>query len=259
MGLIQFYGRQSVIKLITYFCQQANTKNMKSLKHTLTSLTAAIIMIFILAPHTGNSQVVNASAKKRISIGVGMFTDLWMNVPSGMKTRTINQGVNVGASYNMPFGKSNFSFSIGLAITVHNLYWNYKFLQSDTAAFPFVKVAGTESYKRSKLTLPYLEIPLEFKFKSKSKLAVGVGFKAGYMIYGHSKWVGDDYLFKTSGTLRYSVKDIKGIEKFAYGPTLRVGYKWFHLTGYYSLSSIFTKGTGVDMYPVSIGFVLLPF
>jgi hypothetical protein len=231
---------------------------MKNIKHILISITAVVSMIFILAPCDGRAQVVNASAKKRISIGVGMFTDFWMNTPDGMKTRTINQGVNVFGTYNMPFGKSNFSFAIGLGITVHNLYWNYMY-QGDSASFQFAQI-DTTNYKRSKLTLPYLEIPVEFRFKTKSKFAVAIGFKVGYMMYAHSKYVGDDSRFSPTNKVKYSVKGIKNIETFSYGPTLRVGYKWIHLNAAYSLSKIFQKGSGrPEMYPVSVGFVLLPF
>ena len=231
---------------------------MKSLKNILTGLIAVFLITLILAPYSGKAQVVNASTKKRIGIGVGLFNDFWMNKPAGMTTRAINQGVTVFGTYNVPFGKSNFSFALGVGISIHNLFWNYRF-QGDSTAFQFVQVKSPITYKRSKLSMPYLEIPLEFRYKTKSKVAMGLGFKLGYMVYGHAKWVGDDYLFNTTNTLTYSVKDIKNIEKFAYGPTLRVGYKWFHLTAYYSLSQIFTKSTGVDMYPISVGFVLLPF
>ena len=160
--------------------------------------------------------------------------------------------------YSLPFGKSNLSFAIGIGISAHNLYWNYMF-QGRSDSLQFVKVPDSLGYKRSKLTLPYIEIPIEFRLKTKSKMAVGVGFKVGYMVYGHSKWVGDDYIFKTNNTLKASFKDIKNIEKFAYGPTLRVGYKWFHLYGYYQMSGLFTSGMGPDMYPISVGFLLMPF
>jgi hypothetical protein len=231
---------------------------MKSFNKILISLTTTVLMITFLIPVTGQAQVVNAATKKRISIGVGLFTDIWMNTPAGMDTRVINQGVQAFGTYNMPFGKSNFSFAIGVGISIHNLYWNYMF-QGRTDSLQFVKIPDSVGYTRSKLTLPYVEIPLEFRFKTKSKFAMGIGFKVGYMIYGHSKWVGDDYIFNTTNTLRASFKDTKNIEKFAYGPTLRFGYKWFHVNGYYSLSSIFQKGKGPDMYPISVGFLLLPF
>lgn len=231
---------------------------MKTFKKILISLSAGIICIAFIIPGSAQAQVVNSSAKKRISIGVGLFTDIWMNKPADMKTRAINQGMQVFGSYNSPFGKSNFSFAIGLGISIHNMYWNYKFLGDvDSLSFQFQK--SDVNYKRSKLTLPYFEIPLEFRLKTKSKVAVAVGFKVGYMVYAQSKWVGNDYLFKTNNTLKVSFKGIKNIEKFAYGPTLRVGYKWFNVNAYYSLSHIFQKGTGVDMSPVSIGFLLMPF
>jgi len=212
----------------------------------------------LLIPHAGPAQIVNATTKKRISIGVGLITDIWPSPPAGIDTRTINQGVQVFGTYNVPFGKSDFSFAIGFGITIHNLYWNYRF-QGDSLDFQFVKIEDTLGYKRSKLTMPYLEIPVEFRFKSKSKVSVGVGFKVGYMVYGHAKWVGDDYLFHSGNTLKASFKGIRNIEKFAYGPTLRLGYKWFNVTGYYSISSVFQKGKGPDMYPISVGFIVMPF
>jgi len=231
---------------------------MKLLKHTLISLAAVVLFTLILAPLAGRAQVVNEATKKRISIGVGLFTDIWMNTPDGMKTRTINQGFNVFGTYNLPMGKSRFSFAIGLSISIHNLYWNYRF-EGSNDSLQFKPIPDGESYKRSKLTLPYLEIPLEFRYKAKSKFALGIGFKVGYMVYAHSKYVGSDYLFGTTGTLVSSMKNIDNIEKFAYGPTLRIGYKWIHVTGYYSLSKIFSNGKGPEMYPISLGFVLMPF
>jgi hypothetical protein len=231
---------------------------MKIFKKSLVIFTIWMICITFLMPGPGMAQIVNATTKKRISLGIGLHTDIWMNTPADMNTFAINRGLNVIGTYNMPFGQSNFSAAIGLEISVHNLFWNYRY-EGSNDSLQFVKIEDTLSYKRSKLTLPYLEIPLEFRFKSKSKFAAAIGFKVGYMIYGHAKYVGDDYLFKTNNTLIVSFKNIHNIEKFSYGPTLRFGYKWFHVTGYYSLAPIFQKGKGPDMYPISIGFMLLPF
>jgi hypothetical protein len=225
------------------------------MKWLILPLMAVVALVWA---RQAGAQVVNEATKKKVSIGVGLFTDLWLNTPSDMKVRTINQGFQVNGMYNLPFGKSNMSFAIGLGIGVHNLYWNYLY-QGRADSLQFVKINDSLDYKRSKLTLPYLELPIEFRLKTKFKMAFGVGFKVGYMIYAHSKWVGDDYLFKTPNTLVVSFKDIKNLEKFTFGPTLRVGYKWFHAFGYYQLSGIFTKGKGPDMAPLSIGFLLMPF
>ena len=221
-------------------------------------LTLFIVCMVTLFPYSGQSQVISSATKKRISIGVGLYTDIWMNTPDGMKTRAINQGVQVVGSYNTPFGKSNFSFAIGVALSTHNLFWNYRY-QGDSISFQFVKIEDSLSYKRSKLSMPYIELPIEFRFKSKSKISAAIGFKVGYMLYAHSKYIGDDYLFKSTNTLKAAFKGIQNIEKFGYGPTVRMGYKWFNVTGYYSLSSVFQKGKGPDMYPISVGFLLMPF
>lgn len=223
---------------------------------TVWALAAALFMLSI--PFSSEAQVVSPNAKKRLTIGVGLFTDIWRNKPAGLETRAINQGVQVFGTYNMPFGKSNFSFAAGLGITVRNLYWNQRF-QGDSLSYQFVKIADTLDYKRSKLTLPYLEIPVEFRLLTNNKIGAAIGFKAGYMMYAHAKWVGDDYLFGSPNTLKASFKGIRNIERFTFGPTARFGYKWFHVNAYYSLSSIFNNGKGPEIAPVSVGFLLMPF
>jgi hypothetical protein len=54
-------------------------------------------------------------------------------------------------------------------------------------------------------------------------------------------------------------REIENLESFSYGPTMHIGYKWFHVTGYYSISKLFIKNKGPQMYPISIGFVLMPY
>lgn len=212
----------------------------------------------LLIPARVDAQVINEANKKRISIGVGMFTDIWFNVPSTIKVRTINQGFNVFATYNLPFGKSNFGFSVGLGFRVHNLYGNFQ-VKGYNDSIQLEKIPDSIGYQRSKIVFPYIELPIEFRFKTKYKFAVAIGFKVGYMFPAHTKWVGDDYLFNTDDKLRVNFRNIQYLEKFSYGPTLRIGYKWFHLTAYYSLSKIFTKNKGPEMTPLSVGFVLMPF
>jgi len=227
-------------------------------KFFLPSIPFVVLFMLIFSSHRAQAQVVNESAKKKISIAVGMFTDIWQNLPAGIKTRTINQGVNVFATYNLPFGKSNFGFSVGLGIRVQNMYGNFQ-VKGYNDSIQLAKIPDSISYQRSKLVMPYLELPIEFRFKTKYKLAIGVGFKVGYMLPAHTKWVGEDYLFNTTDKLRVSFRDVKYLEKFSYGPTFRIGYKWFHLNAYYSLSNIFTKNRGPQISPISVGFLLMPF
>jgi len=138
------------------------------------------------------------------------------------------------------------------------MYGNFQ-IKGYNDSIQFVRIPDSISYQRSKLVLPYIELPIEFRFKTKYKFAMGIGFKVGYMLPAHTKWVGEDYLFNTTDKLRVSFRDVKYLEKFSYGPTFRVGYKWFQLNAYYSLSNIFSKNKGPQISPISVGFLLMPF
>jgi hypothetical protein len=228
----------------------------------VTQCVVIILLTCLISQVSG--QVVNENAKKRISIGLGMFTDVMIKFPSGVKPRTINQGFTVFGTYNMPFGKSNFSFAIGLGLTAHNFYGNF-LVDKTSDSTRLVKIPDTVSYKRSKITAAYLEIPIEFRFKSKSKINVGIGFKAGLLVGSSTKYVGtgdfeiSNYKIKTNDKTKVKFWGVKDLEFFTYGPTFRIGYKWFNVNASYMLSSIFSKSKGPEIIPLSIGFILMPF
>jgi len=233
------------------------------MKFQQNSFLAFLVLVatVLVIPKSASSQIINEKTKKKIHVGIGLFTDIYMNVPKNIKTRTINQGFQGYVVYRVPFGKSNFGFSIGLGMSIHNMYGNF-LVKSYTDSTNLVKIPDSVSYKRSKLTMPYLEIPIEFGYTNKAKFSLGIGFKVGYMLPAHSKYVGDEYqadLQPEKDQVRVKFRNIKNLDRFAYGPTLRIGYKWFHLIGYYQLSSIFQKGKGPETYPITVGFLIRPF
>jgi hypothetical protein len=230
---------------------------MNQIKRFLFLFPAIAVLLFLLLPSTGKAQVLNETTKKRIAVGIGLFTDIWQNVPSDVKTRTINQGFQAVVLYGVPFGKSNFGFGIGLGLSVHNMYGNFAVTsKNDTTRFTLIP--DSLSYKRSKMTLPYLELPIEFHFATKKKFAVGLGFKLGYLLPAFTKYVGDNPI-PPHEELRMKLRNLKNLENFAYGPYMRIGYKWFHMYGYWQLSHVFKKGLGPDVYPITVGFLLRPF
>jgi len=223
-----------------------------------------LLMTFIFFQLPGRTQVVSDITKNKISVGIGEFTDIWMNMPAGVKTRTINQGFTILGTYNIPFGKSNFSFAIGLELTIHNMYGNF-YVYDSTDLTVFKKIPDSVSYKRSKLKVAYLEIPVEFRFKSKSKVTVALGFKGGILLASGTKYVGDGELFNYHYRVnqpektKIKLSGIKNLEQFSYGPTIRIGYSWINVNASYMLSTIFKQGKGPEMYPLSVGIVLMPF
>ncbi|MCD4736805.1 MAG: PorT family protein [Bacteroidales bacterium] len=205
------------------------------------------------------SQVIDDQTKRKFSIGIDVFTDIWQDLPKGMDTRTINQGTNIYGMYNYIFGKSNFSFSPGIGIGVHNLY-NNTLPQFDLAndSTAFVIIPDSISYKRSKLTTSYFDIPVEIRFKSKKELRFAIGFKFGFLIKMYSKFKGDDPAWGNSQVI-HKTSRIRYAEKNRYGFIARFGYKWINFMGYYSLSALFQKGKGPEMYPISVGVAIIPF
>ncbi len=228
-----------------------------------------VILVVFIAVQSVQAQIVNESTRKKFSIGVGMFTDIWNNVPyykTGVgdlerqfDQRTINQGFQAVALYNVPFGRSPLGFSIGLGFRAENLFVKDAYLKSTRDSTYFVHVPDSIKVIRNKIALPYIEVPVEFYFKSKIKLVAAIGFKVAYMFPAHTKYVGENYNYYSPDKYRAKFREIKNMETFSYGPTLRIGYRWFNVFGYYSLSKIFQHDKGPDLYPISIGFILMPY
>lgn len=139
------------------------------------------------------------------------------------------------------------------------------FVNSATDSTVFKKIPDTVSVKKSKMKVTYLEIPIEFRFRSKSKVTVALGFKGGIMLGSGTKYVGNGVLATYNYTVnepektKIKLSGIKNLEQFTYGPTLRIGYSWINVSASYMLSPIFKQGKGPQMYPLSLGIVLMPF
>jgi hypothetical protein len=202
-----------------------------------------------------------------------LYTDLWQKAPSAAKVRSINQGVNMYVMLNMPVSTTNFSIGCGLGVSSHNFY-------SDAIAVLGRDITnnlnGTTEFKKlddkygkkidysiNKINVTYLDLPIELRFKSRAdrykRFKASVGFKIGYNISNHSKYTGEDVLEGTADEVTIKKSNIKYINPWNYGIVARVGYGYINLMAYYSLSPIFEKDKGPQMYPVSIGISITPF
>lgn len=220
------------------------------------------ILLFCFIAFNAFTQVVDEKTKKLFTLGFDVYTDLWQDVPNTVEPKTINPGVNIFGTYNFIFGESNFSFSPGIGLGIHNMY-SSSFLQTNIDSSYFVPVNEVlpedYSYRKSKFVAPYLDIPLEIRFKSESEFRIAVGFKFGFLLRAYTKYKGDDYLAELHQTTIYKHKMIQNLEKNRYGFIGRIGYKWLNVYGYYQLSTLFAKDKGPEMYPISIGITIIPF
>ncbi len=205
-----------------------------------------------------NAQIISESARRKVTVGVDVFSDFWFNTPADMKVRTVNQGSNVFMQYNFDLGKSKkITFAVGVGIGNHNLFSNTRIdnLKADTIVF--VPISADVKYKRSKINLVSITAPLELKFHWQNGLKLGVGINLGYLIDSKEKYVGN--LTGSTQQVNEKNKGIFQLENVTFGPTLRFGYKVFNIYAQYQVTQVFRMGHGPQLNPLSVGITITPF
>ena len=225
-------------------------------------ITLGIFLFLVFAFSSFQSvkaQSLSESAMKKVTIGLDVFTDMWMNAPTNVDIRAIHPSANGYLTYNMGVGTSKkITFGIGLGIGNHNMYSNNGHIENIKAdTITYVPVDNTLSMKRSKLSVTYLEVPLELRFKGKSGFKISLGFKLGYVIDSKEKYVGNTVANGPTRVIKR--KRISQLNNFSYSPTFRIGYKSFNLFFSYSLGSVFRVDHGPQLHPMSMGITLTPF
>lgn len=234
-----------------------------------------IIIFLALAASTYAQKPSVESIRKRLSLGFGVFTDIWLKVPDSINPRSINQGVDVFVHYSFPMDKKgHMNFFIGGGLGAHNFYnqallgtGKYNIYEKLPAG-----VGANESYfynvppkfngtatnlKKSKLAITYVDVPFGFTYKTTSKAHFTLGFKVGWKIDAHTKYKGNDLEGSGYEVIEKSEK-LRNIDNFHYGPYAVIGYKWFGASVFYQLSSVFEKDLGPQIHPISIGLVFKP-
>ena len=242
----------------------------------------ALLVVCLLAFYSVNAQdkedikKIKPKLTQTDVVRMDIFSDIWMNLPSDttMKPKQINRGVNIAYMRDFPFGRSNFSLGLGVGISCHNLYSNgqpgreFTYDSNGTIQYTgktvFFKIpskVGNEEIdvKNNKLTTVFAEIPLEFRYRTRNnQFKLYIGGKFGMLLSSYNKYHGDDFRNDPANTIRIKEYKVYNIETYHYGLTLRIGWKYVQAYGYYSLSHLFKKGKGPEMYPISVGLTFTP-
>ncbi len=196
---------------------------------------------------------------------ISLHWDGWMGAPDSLKVKGLSSGIGIHSMYDIPLGGDNVSFAIGAGFSWSNYYNNALFAyDSNTTVIDPLTDEDTISYSKNKFVINYVEVPLEFRFRtdennSGNRFKVAVGFKAGYMLSNHTKFVGEDYISGTSDEIKYKQYRIRNVSTLQYGPTLRVGYGKVNIQAYYGLATIFEEGKGPSGTPLTVGISFNPF
>jgi hypothetical protein len=188
-----------------------------------------------------------------------------LTLPSDYEFMDLRYEKSIAVNFN--FLQQNFSIvenRLGLVSGLGISYNNYRF--SDSRMVPIRTPDGIEQlepnpdfgYRKSKLTLMYLNVPLLMEFQvprasHRPGFHLSGGINAGLRLRSHTKQV-----YSSNGRRN---KD-KNFDDFHLNPfridaTARIGWGRINLFGTYSLNTLFKDDKGPELHPFSVGMRLI--
>ena len=215
-----------------------------------------IISLFLFTSLT-QAQLLSERTNGLVTIGGELFTDFNTGASyDNFKMRDINQGFSAYSMFNFQINESLHFASIGVGFTSHNFYTKGTYVTEPYLnKITFLDVPF--DYKRSKINVTYVDIPIEMSFRIKDKFKISAGFKFGILTTGKTKFVGE---LKNDGQMwRIKHCRMNNLEKYVYSVTLRMAYRSVYIFGAYQFGNTFKDGTGPQIKPLSIGIGVRPF
>lgn len=204
---------------------------------------------------------INETAS-RDRVVVELTFDNWFHKVDSLQTKWHSLGFNFHFMYDMIIKKSSFSFAPGIGIGTSHIYNNSEIVKTDSTSF-FRPIGDGDTkggytinnLKGNKLTLVYLDVPLELRYRAKPNdknkaFKMAIGIKGSVLVQNHTKTKFTDSLGDTK-----KIKDInnKDLLKFKAAATFRIGYGPFNVLAAYSLTNLFKKDRGPVVTPFSLG------
>lgn len=182
--------------------------------------------------------------------------NLFHKETNGFKTKWHSRGIGMYYMYDIPIMKSRVSIAPGIGFS-HVSYYHNSFMVEDSTRTNFNPIPNyddQDDFKKHKLAINYLDIPVELRFYSKPSkngnvFKAAIGFRASLKLTAVNKESNKDNGYYK----KVKTKGYKDVALFRGGPTLRVGYGGFNIFAFYSVTDVFTKNKGPEMTPFSIG------
>ncbi|MDB5284764.1 MAG: PorT family protein [Bacteroidota bacterium] len=180
----------------------------------------------------------------------------WGEAGSTLKTKVYSRGINIGFNWDFRIKGSRVSIAPGIAYSGVNIYERSALTDSAGTGISFKSLNyGTDtSVKVNKISLQYVEIPIELRIRTNpdkfgQMWKVAIGFKAGVRVDVHTK----EKLKDGSTTKVYVERRFGDFNQFRMGPTLRVGYSFFNITAYYGVLNVFKANLGPTAHEFAFG------
>lgn len=160
------------------------------------------------------------------------------------------------------FGTNKAGLVTGLGLEFNDYHFrnntNFKVQNGITVVDSTYILAGYKVTK-TKFSTQQLVVPLLLEFQipvgsDSKRIFISTGVIGGVRFGSHTKV---EYEF--NGEKKDKVKDDFNLFSFRYGFTARVGYRGLKLFANYYPTPLFEKGKGPEVYPFSVGLILLSF
>lgn len=192
--------------------------------------------------------------------------DNWIGKTDSMNTSGFSRGFAMYFMFDFPFKSDpHFSVAAGIGVDASNIFFH----ETDVGvAIPnnqtlaFTSTVNTEHFKKYKLVLTNLEVPLELRYafnpaNTNKSWKIALGIKAGLLMSAYTKGkdkenvndqIINNYIEKKSSTNFFNSGRIVG--------TARVSWGFIGVFGQLQLTPLIRNGAGPTVNPYSLGIVL---
>lgn len=175
------------------------------------------------------------------------------NKPDNFSQYSFSAGITTGVLRDFPISKNrHWSIAPGIGYSYNDLKQNIDFLAASGSS--------SDVIVRSRLTLHYLELPLEIRWRNATPEShkfwrIHTGFKVSYLVGGTFS-----YESQTIGNDSFKASEIAN--KFQYGAYVAFGFNTWNPYIYYGLNPIFDKNkttleNNVTAFNVGLKFYIL--
>lgn len=183
----------------------------------------------------------------------------WMDLK---QARSWNTNINF-TQYSIGFGTDRAGLVTGLGLEFNDYHFSNPItlkVENGVTVVDSSYIQAGYKVEKTKITLSHLILPLLLEFqlpmgvKRNDRIYISAGVIGGVRLGSHTKVVYDDgSRHKDKNRSDFNVATLR------YGLTARMGYKGIRLFANYYPVQLFEKGKGPELYPFSVGLVLVPF
>lgn len=196
-------------------------------------------------------------SKKNDHLVISFLNCQLNQIPNEMNVMPVSLGFEAQSFLHLLKKGRTLNFSIGLGISTYNIHNNS--LPYDSLGITYFKpIPGGYEYIKNKLTVSYIEVPLEIDMVSKSdkrnrNLKVALGGKFGFMLTNYIKYTGEDFRNQTKQEVKFKEYNFDNINKLNYGVYGRITYGRIGFNVSYYLSNVFNDNHGPETKFLSYG------